>query len=86
MGLKESARQWFVSLAVYMACIRPRQFVAQEPKGLFTLSRDSELPLGNDCPGARVTSRSHDDLLSRGNVAPGQVHRNLITTNSFESL
>ena len=25
-------------------------------------------------PGASVTSRSHDDLLSRGNVAPGQLH------------
>ena len=34
----------------------------------------SELPRGNDCPGASVTSRSHDDLLSRGNVAPGQLH------------
>ena len=43
-------------------------------KGLFTWARDSELPRGNDCPGARVTSRSHDDLLSRGNVAPGQLH------------
>ena len=25
-------------------------------------------------PGASVTSRSHDDLLSWGNVAPGQLH------------
>ena len=25
-------------------------------------------------PGASVTSRSHDDLLSRGNVAFGQLH------------
>ena len=25
-------------------------------------------------PGASVTSRSHDDLFSRGNVAPGQLH------------
>ena len=33
-------------------------------------TRDSE----NDCPGASVTLRSHDDLLSRGNVAPGQLH------------
>ena len=24
-------------------------------------------------PGASVTSRSHDDLLSQGNVAPGQL-------------
>ena len=41
-------------------------------KGLFTWTRHSELPRGNDCPGARVTSRSHDGLLSRGNVVPGQ--------------
>ena len=38
------------------------------------MNRDSELPLGNDCPGAIVTSRSYDDLLSRDNkslrVAP----------------
>ena len=54
--------------------------------GPFTRARVSELPRGKDCPVARVTSRSDDDLLSRGNVAPGQVHRNLITTNSFESL
>ena len=33
-----------------------------------------ELPRVNDCPGASVTSRSHDDLLSRGNVALGQLH------------
>ena len=38
------------------------------------MNPDSELPRGNDCPGASVTSRSHDDLLSRGNVAPGQLH------------
>ena len=25
-------------------------------------------------PGQVLTSRSHDDLLSRGNVAPGQLH------------
>ena len=38
-------------------------------------------------PGASVTSRSHDDLLSRGNfIAPGQVHRHLITTNLSEFL
>ena len=43
-------------------------------KGLFTWTRDSELPRGNHCPGASVTSRSRDDLLSRGNVAPGQLH------------
>ena len=42
-------------------------------KGLFTWTRDSELPRGNHCPGASVTSRSHD-LLSPGNVAPGQPH------------
>ena len=35
-------------------------------KGLFTWTRDSELPRGNDCPGASVTSRSHDDLFPRG--------------------
>ena len=29
---------------------------------------------GNDCPGASVTSRSHDDLLSRDNFALGQLH------------
>ena len=43
-------------------------------KGLFTWTRDSELPRGNGCPGASVTSRSNDDLLSWGNVAPGQLH------------
>ena len=42
--------------------------------------------------GASVTSRSHDDLLSwatlsRVNfIAPGQVHRHLITTNLSEFL
>ena len=50
------------------------------------MNPDSELPRGNDCPGASFTSRSHDDLLSRGNVAPGQVHRNMITTNLSEFL
>ena len=34
-------------------------------QGLFIWTRDSELPRGNECPGASVTSRSHDDLLSR---------------------
>ena len=33
-------------------------------KGLFTWTWDSELLRDNDCPGASVTSRSHDDLLS----------------------
>ena len=33
-----------------------------------------ELPRGDYCPGASVASRSHDDLLSRGNVAQGQLH------------
>ena len=37
-----------------------------QTKGLFTWTRDSELPRGNGCPGASVTSRSHDDLLSWG--------------------
>ena len=38
-------------------------------------------------PGASVTSRSHDDLLSRVNfIAPGQVYRHLITTNLSEFL
>ena len=46
----------------------------QKCPGLFTWTQDSELPRGNDCPGASVTSRSHDDLLSWGNVAPGQLH------------
>ena len=53
---------------------------------LHPIKWDSELPRGNDCPGARVTSRSHDDSLSRGNIAPGQVHRHLITTNVSEFL
>ena len=36
-------------------------------------------------PGASVTSRSHDDLLSRVNfIAPGQAHHHLITTNLSE--
>ena len=52
------------------------------PRNLFTWTRDSELPRGNDCPGASVSSRSHEHLLSRVNfIAPGQVHRHLITTN-----
>ena len=34
-------------------------------------------------PGVRVTSRSHDDSLSRGNIAPGQLLR--IYLNSFIS-
>ena len=38
-------------------------------------------------PGASVTSRLQDDLLSRVNfISPGQVHRHLITTNLFEFL
>ena len=37
-------------------------------------------------PWASVTSRSHDDLLSRGNIAPGQIHHHLITTNLSEFL
>ena len=51
-------------------------------KGLFTSTQDSKLPRGNHCPGLSVASRSHDDLLSRGNnfIAPGQAHRHL---NSF---
>ena len=54
-------------------------------KGLFTWTRDNELPRGNDCPGASIILRSHDDLLSRVNfIAPGQVHRHLITTNLSE--
>ena len=36
--------------------------------------RGSDLPQGNDCPGASVNSRSLDDLVSPGNVAPGQLH------------
>ena len=43
-------------------------------------------PGGNDYPGASVTWRSHDDLLSRDNVAPGDVHQHLINTNLFEFL
>ena len=56
------------------------------------MNPDSELPRGNDCPGASVTSRSHDDLSSRGNVAPGQLHcpgassSHLITTKLSEFL
>ena len=51
-------------------------------KGLFTWTQNSKLPQGNHCPGLSVTSRSHDDLLSRGNnfISPGQAHRHL---NSF---
>ena len=45
-----------------------------DTKGLFTWTRDSELPRGNDCPRASVNSRSHDDLLSQGNVVSGQLH------------
>ena len=38
-------------------------------------------------PGGSVTSRSHDDLLSRVNfIALGQVQRHLITTNLSEFL
>ena len=36
-------------------------------KVLFTWTQDSELPRGNHCLGLSVTSRSHNDLLSRGN-------------------
>ena len=58
-----------------------------QTEGLFTWTRDSELPRGNGCPGASVTSRSHDDLLPRVNfIAPGQVQRYLITTNLSEFL
>ena len=44
----------------------------------------------NDCSGISITSPSHDNLLSRSNVAPvnfiadGQVHRHLNTTNLSE--
>ena len=47
------------------------------------MNRDSELPRGNDCPGASVTPRSHNDLLSRGNVAPGQLHCPEASLSSF---
>ena len=48
--------------------------VSELPRGN-ELSRDHvNRPRGNDCPGASVTSRSQDDLLSRDNVAPGQLH------------
>ena len=48
-----------------------------------------ELPWGNECPGASVTLRSHDNLLSPGNVnfiAPGQVEGHLIITKLSEFL
>ena len=35
-------------------------------------------------PGASVTSHSHDDLLSRGNVAPGQLHCPGVSSSSFD--
>ena len=53
---------------------KKQESISVKIKGLFTWTRDSELPRGNDCPGASVTSRSHDGLLSQGNVAPGQLH------------
>ena len=53
---------------------------------VFSLRACSHEPGTVNYPGASVTSRSHDDLLSRGNVAPGQVQRHLITTNLSESL
>ena len=59
-------------------------FSTWRTKGLFTWTRDSELPWGNDCPGASVTSRSHDDLLSRGNVAPGQLHCPRASSSKFD--
>ena len=48
------------------------------------MNRDSELPGGNDCPGASVTSRSQDDLLSRGNVAPGQLHCPWVSSSLYD--
>ena len=51
--------------------------------GLFTWTRDSELPRGNDCPGARVTSRSHDGLLSRGKLKVIWSLRNDLNSFSF---
>ena len=35
-------------------------------------------------PGASVTSRSHDDLLSRGNVASGQLHCLAVSSSSSD--
>ena len=43
-------------------------------KSLFTGTWGSELPQGNDCPGASVTLGSHDDFLSRGNITLVQLH------------
>ena len=56
------------------------QRLSEVLKNIFAASRV------NHCPGVSVTSRSHDDLLSRGNVAPRQVRRHLITTNLSEFL
>ena len=50
------------------------QAMQTDPKGLFTWTRDSELPRGNDCLGASITLRSHDNLLSQGNIVPSQLH------------
>ena len=46
-------------------------FLELSLKGLRACSHE---PGTVNYPGASVTSRSHDDLLSRGNVAPGQLH------------
>ena len=43
-------------------------------RGIPHLRACSHEPGTVNYPGASITSRSHDDLLSRGNVAPGQLH------------
>ena len=40
----------------------------------YLLRACSHEPGAVNYPGASVTSRSHDDLSSLGNVAPGQLH------------
>ena len=50
---------------------------------LFTWTQDSELPRGNDCPGASITSRSHDDLLSQGKFRVIWSLRNYLNSFSF---
>ena len=55
----------------------------QNIKGLFTWTRDSELPRGNECPGASVTLRSHDIFLSLGKLKVIWSLRNYLNSFTF---
>ena len=64
---------WQKCIMTRKACLQNFSFFAHLlSKGLFTWTWDSELLRDNDCPGASVTSRSHDDLFSGATLPRGK--------------